>query len=310
MNSHEKHVHIPKIGEESGKEIDGQITERRTRVKTAKVRPQSSKKIIPKASQKSQTTTASITKEESKEESLTKEEEEKKKRLSYDEWVAAKRKQDEENMKRAMKKKEEEMRKSDAEMNDCISKVGQNRVSRILEEKKRIETGVKKIDKMANAGFRANRNADPSEMKESEQKSEDKTDTASRKRVSKRKNKGAKVLLPAKRANSPPMTAQPVPPATPKPNIPTERKQKVKYAERSWDQFSNYVWDKLNETGGDMERPEPQGSEKPDLDPHNENSESSSVTSKQPQGGSTLEEDDDVKEGDDKKLMEKGRKTR
>ena len=38
----------------------------------------------------------------------------------------------------------------------------------------------------------------------------------------------------------------------------------VKYQQGSWDDFASYVWDKLNDEEGGGERPEPQGSDKPE----------------------------------------------
>ena len=52
-----------------------------------------------------------------------------------------------------------------------------------------------------------------------------------------------------------------------KPGLPlTPAYAKIKYQQKSWDGFSDFVWNEVNEDeGGEMERPEPLGSEKPDL---------------------------------------------
>lgn len=61
-------------------------------------------------------------------------------------------------------------------------------------------------------------------------------------------------------------------PTTPKPELPCTRPayEKVQYQQKSWDSFSEHVWKQVNDESSDHgsdERPEPQGSDKPDDDP-------------------------------------------
>ena len=294
------------------KNINDRNDNAKERVKTAKLRQPPTKPPQPKIRSRPKTAVANQKKEETKEEPPSKEEEEKKKRISYDEWVAQKRKQDQEDMKKAMKRKAEQLRKSDPEIDDVISKVGQNRISKIKEGKKRIDTGVKKIDDKANAGFKENLNDETQGAKGDKPKYQpvdsEKSKPKQQKKVVKKKVKGAKVPMPPQRAASPAFLAQPVPPATPKPEVPSERKQKVKHAERSWDYFSDYVWEKLNETDGDMQRPEPQGSDKPDPGPRDESAANSSTSGKQTQEPHKQDGDDAKLSDDEKKDFEKDHK--
>ena len=69
---------------------------------------------------------------------------------------------------------------------------------------------------------------------------------------------------PSSSASSRPYSPKRRPPSPDKPNVVSEAYQKVKYQQASWDDFSEYVWEKLNDEEGG-ERPEPQGSDSPDV---------------------------------------------
>ena len=79
-------------------------------------------------------------------------EQERKKRMSYDDWVSQKRKLDE-RKKELVKKQKEELAKSDPELARIVPGIAKKRIHRVLEGKKSIDTGMKKVDKMNNQRF-------------------------------------------------------------------------------------------------------------------------------------------------------------
>ncbi|XP_061182752.1 E3 ubiquitin-protein ligase RBBP6-like [Saccostrea echinata] len=87
-------------------------------------------------------------------------------RMSYDQWVSQKRKQDQKKKELEEKHKQDQMSKSDPDLNKLIPDIARKRVHNVLEGKKRIDTGVKRIDDKLNKKFGG---ADfDSERKESE----------------------------------------------------------------------------------------------------------------------------------------------
>lgn len=74
-------------------------------------------------------------------------------RMSYDQWVLQKRKQDQKKKELEDKHKQEQMSKSDPDLNKIIPDIAKKRVHNVLEGKKRIDTGVKRIDDKLNKKF-------------------------------------------------------------------------------------------------------------------------------------------------------------
>ena len=73
--------------------------------------------------------------------------------MSYDQWVMQKRKQDQKKMEMEEKHKQEQLSKSDPDLNKIIPDIAKKRVHNVLEGKKRIDTGVKRIDDKLNKKF-------------------------------------------------------------------------------------------------------------------------------------------------------------
>lgn len=230
------------------------------KVKTQPARP----KAAAKENRKEKTTTAG---------------EEQKKRLSYDEWLANKRKQDEARVKPVKEK-------SELEIEEKKPQPEQARNSRMKSASHRRSREERKITKI-----------DLNQIQEEE--TEQQHDEPQKKKKIKKRRSAGITVAPAGR-ESQTICSSPFPPITPKPRIISERKQKVRYAQKSWEDFSDYVWSKLNETDGDMERPEPQGSDKPDAE-HAENvhqEESDSAATKGVDGESPAESRDWVNESE------------
>lgn len=74
-------------------------------------------------------------------------------RMSYDQWVTQKRKQDQKKKELEELQKKEQMSKSDPDLNKIIPDIAKKRVHNVLEGKKRIDTGVKRIDDKLNKKF-------------------------------------------------------------------------------------------------------------------------------------------------------------
>ncbi|XP_062604072.1 E3 ubiquitin-protein ligase RBBP6-like [Saccostrea cucullata] len=74
-------------------------------------------------------------------------------RMSYDQWVLQKRKQDQKKKELEEKHKKDQMSKSDPDLNKLIPDIARKRVHNVLEGKKRIDTGVKRIDDKLNKKF-------------------------------------------------------------------------------------------------------------------------------------------------------------
>ena len=74
-------------------------------------------------------------------------------RMSYDQWVMQKRKQDQKKKEMEEKHKQEQLSKSDPDLNKIIPDIAKKRVHNVLEGKKRIDTGVKRIDDKLNKKF-------------------------------------------------------------------------------------------------------------------------------------------------------------
>ncbi|KAK3594075.1 hypothetical protein CHS0354_040843 [Potamilus streckersoni] len=72
-------------------------------------------------------------------------------RLSYDQWLLIKRKEDSEKKMEAERKKE--LTKSDPELANIIPEMAKRRIENIKNKKKRVDTGIKKIDDELNTSF-------------------------------------------------------------------------------------------------------------------------------------------------------------
>ncbi|KAL3841625.1 hypothetical protein ACJMK2_019739 [Sinanodonta woodiana] len=72
-------------------------------------------------------------------------------RMSYDQWLLRKRKEDTEKKVEAERKKE--LTKSDSELEQIIPEMARRRIENIKNKKKRVDTGIKKIDDELNASF-------------------------------------------------------------------------------------------------------------------------------------------------------------
>lgn len=74
-------------------------------------------------------------------------------RMSYDDWVNTKRKQDQDKRKQEKFRQKEELSKSDPEMDKLVPDIAKKRIHTMMNERKSIDTGIKRYDKSVNQSF-------------------------------------------------------------------------------------------------------------------------------------------------------------
>ncbi len=252
---------------------------------------------------------------------------ENKKRASYDDWLKEKDKLNQQKNEEAKKNKAVEAAKSDSQTDEVISKVGKKRVDNILKGKKKIDTGIKKVDDKANAGYgkeKAEGDAEEAELT-NKYKNMDDGETENGQSESKDSTKSSRSIfdVPPPRPSKSPAPPKdsiaeeqsgsdspvPRPPSvtssSPRPKLSAHRKIKQLKAEKeSWDQFSQYVWDNLNEDEEDvLQRPEPQGSDQPDKVPLENAAEGESMKDEEKHDGKNGKQNCDQKEEVTEKLV-------
>lgn len=82
-----------------------------------------------------------------------KDESDKNLRLTYDDWVNTKRKEDKEKRKQEKIRQKEVLSKSDPEIAKLVPEVAKKRIHTMLNERKSIDTGIKRYDATANRSF-------------------------------------------------------------------------------------------------------------------------------------------------------------
>ena len=87
-------------------------------------------------------------------------------RLSYDDWLKKKRRDD--SAKRREEERRKELAKSDPELDRIIPALAKKRVDNILNQRKRIDTGIKQYDEKANKTFGGSEHSGDDSGKDSE----------------------------------------------------------------------------------------------------------------------------------------------
>lgn len=74
-------------------------------------------------------------------------------RMTYDEWINTKNKQDVEKRKQDKVRQKEELSKSDPEISKLVPDIAKKRIHNMLNERKSIDTGIKRYDASVNRSF-------------------------------------------------------------------------------------------------------------------------------------------------------------